>query len=120
MVGLYGLINCIRYKYEYNFYVNNIALMIVGIGSIAFHGTLLRSGQILDEVPMLWASLSMLYVSLTFRYKSNILLIIMILYGILSSLIYFYVSFDMFVITYIITVGSIIISTGFHLKKLKI
>lgn len=93
--------------------------MIVGIGSIAFHGTLLRNGQILDEVPMLWCSLSMLYVSLTFRYKSNLILVVMILYGVMSTIIYFYVSFDIFVVAYIITVGSLIISTGFHLRKVK-
>eukprot|EP01084_Bolivina_argentea_P062277 113868_1 len=119
MAGLYGLINCIRYKYEYKFYLNNITLMIVGIGSIAFHGTLLREGQILDEIPMLWCSLSMLYVSCTFTFQSNILFVFMILYGIISTFIYFYVSFDVFVIAYIITVASIILSTGIQIRKIK-
>ena len=118
LAGLYGLINCMRYKYEYKFYFNNITLMVVGIGSIAFHGTLLREGQILDELPMLWCSLSMLYVSCTFTYKSNVLLICMLMYGILSTFIYFYVAFDIFLIAYIITVFSIIVTTVLQIRKM--
>ena len=53
MADLYGSINCIRYKYQYKFYINNITLMIIGFRSIAFHATLLCEGQILDQVPML-------------------------------------------------------------------
>ena len=34
---------------------------VVGVGSFAFHLTLLRTGQILDEVPMLWATLTLIY-----------------------------------------------------------
>jgi len=34
---------------------------LVGIGSAAFHGTLLWTGQIMDELPMVYASLTFLY-----------------------------------------------------------
>ena len=30
------------------------AVAVVGAGSIAFHATLMRTGQVADEVPMLW------------------------------------------------------------------
>eukprot|EP00760_Papus_ankaliazontas_P033921 PhM_4_TR6797/c0_g1_i1/m.84861/K04711/ACER3, YDC1; dihydroceramidase len=36
----------------------------VGLGSMAFHGTLTHQGQALDEVPMLWAAMMMTYARL--------------------------------------------------------
>ena len=34
---------------------------VIGVGSFLFHATLMRTGQILDEVPMLWATLVLVY-----------------------------------------------------------
>jgi len=53
----------LTYKYGYSkrFFVVNMMVAMVGIGSAAFHGTLLWTGQILDELPMVYASLSFLY-----------------------------------------------------------
>ena len=61
--GIIGLRQCIKYNYETRFFIANIFVIIVGFGSMAFHGTLLRSGQVLDEVPMLWSTLAMLYIA---------------------------------------------------------
>jgi len=36
-------------------------VMLVGLGSAAFHGSLLYTGQIMDELPMVYASLALLY-----------------------------------------------------------
>jgi len=53
----------LTYKYGYSkrFYVVNMLVAMVGFGSAAFHGTLLWTGQITDELPMVYASLSFLY-----------------------------------------------------------
>jgi len=59
--ALYGLYNAYRYGYEKRFVVVNLLVGLVGLGSAAFHGTLLYTGQIMDELPMIYASLSILY-----------------------------------------------------------
>jgi len=59
--ALYGLFLAYKYGYERRFVVVNLMVGLVGLGSAAFHGTLLYTGQILDELPMIYASLSILY-----------------------------------------------------------
>jgi len=39
----------------------SVSLVAVGLGSVAFHGTLLKRDQALDEVPMLWLALTAAY-----------------------------------------------------------
>lgn len=62
--ALYGLFLTFKYGYGDRFVVMNLMLGLVGVGSAAFHGTLLYTGQILDELPMVYAVLSCLYVIL--------------------------------------------------------
>lgn len=38
-----------------------LAVGIVGCGSFAFHATLMRTGQVADEIPMLWGTLTLIY-----------------------------------------------------------
>jgi len=59
--ALYGLYLTYKYGYDKRFIVVNLMVGLVGIGSAAFHGTLLYTGQILDELPMVYASISILY-----------------------------------------------------------
>jgi dihydroceramidase len=46
---------------EDRFFYCHIGLMIVGIGSWCFHGTLLYQMQLLDELPMIWGSAFLIY-----------------------------------------------------------
>jgi len=57
-----GLYHAYKYGYDKRFILVNLLLAAVGLGSAAFHGTLLYFGQILDELPMVYAVLSFLYV----------------------------------------------------------
>ncbi|MEZ4265532.1 MAG: ceramidase [Myxococcota bacterium] len=41
-----------------------VSIAIIGAGSIAFHGTLKASSQALDELPMLWSALIVLFILL--------------------------------------------------------
>ena len=36
-------------------------LGVMGLGTIAFHTTLMRTGQVMDEIPMLWGTLAVIY-----------------------------------------------------------
>jgi dihydroceramidase len=60
-LAFYGLYLTYKYGYDRRFIVVNLMVCLVGIGSAAFHGTLLYTGQILDELPMVYASISFLY-----------------------------------------------------------
>ena len=62
MVGVFFFIKNVRYRYGKRFALAALGVAVVGAGSIAFHGTLQRWGQILDEVPMLWSSLVCLWI----------------------------------------------------------
>jgi len=60
-LALNGLYLTYKYGYDKRSYLVNSMVGLVGLGSAAFHGTLLYTGQILDEIPMVYASLSFLY-----------------------------------------------------------
>src|SRR5262245_39770729 len=47
---------------EARFALGYALLAIVGLGSIAFHGTLLKAAQACDELPMIFCGLSYAYV----------------------------------------------------------
>ena len=57
--GLLGMIYTRRL--ERRFYLAYATIAAVGVGSVLFHMTLLRPMQMLDEVPMLWAVIVMVY-----------------------------------------------------------
>jgi dihydroceramidase len=59
LLGLYGLWQCARSSVarERRFAWSFIGLAAVGAGSVAFHGTLLRTAQALDELPMVYLGL---------------------------------------------------------------
>ena len=63
---------CVQYKHNYKLILSSFGVIVVGIGSFVFHGTMKRTGQMLDEIPMLWCSLFMLYTSLAlFRFQTQ-------------------------------------------------
>lgn len=61
LVGVSGVVLCHVQRLGAEQMLAYSLVGIVGIGSCCFHATLMRTGQILDEVPMLWAALSLLY-----------------------------------------------------------
>jgi len=60
-MGLIGIIECRRLKLARQYWLSFFALMVVGIGSVLFHGTLAYSAQLADELPMILGSLVFVY-----------------------------------------------------------
>ncbi|KAI8822113.1 ceramidase-domain-containing protein [Fimicolochytrium jonesii] len=61
VLPLVGLRSCVALEAEPRYYLSYVALMLVGVGSFLFHGTLTFFTQLLDEVPMMAATCIFLY-----------------------------------------------------------
>lgn len=59
--GLYGIYMHWGFV-ELRFIVAFSSFVVVGLGSCAYHSTLLRSMQLLDELPMVWANSVFIYI----------------------------------------------------------
>ncbi|CAG5126211.1 unnamed protein product [Candidula unifasciata] len=60
-----------KQQHEKRFIYSFLAITVVGIGSLFFHMTLQYSMQLMDELPMLWASACFIYVALMTKSKYN-------------------------------------------------
>jgi len=113
-LALYGVYLSYKYGYEKRMVVVNLLVALVGIGSAAFHGTLLYTGQIMDELPMVYASLSILYVVMEMDAKSKPIykyLAPMILgYSALFTAVYLYLPsfFIFFLVGYIFSILTLV------------
>jgi hypothetical protein len=96
--ALHGLSQCYRHSLELKFWASYLGVLVIGIGSVAFHGTLHRWGQVMDEVPMLWASLCFLYVSMTMDGARPLLAAGLTCWGAFSTIVYFSWGFHLFVV----------------------
>ena len=105
----------LQYQYGVRFILASLGVTIIGLGSVAFHGTLRRWGQVLDEIPMLWSSLLFLWIGATNTMSSSTALkswsmplgLLLLVIGTLSTFMYFQGGFLFFIVTYVITVASI-------------
>jgi dihydroceramidase len=62
--GFIGLYLTMRERIERRFQFLYLVIIVVGLGSVAFHGTLQLEYQLLDELPMLWGMLGWVFIIL--------------------------------------------------------
>ncbi|CAK4639330.1 unnamed protein product [Aphanomyces euteiches] len=62
LAGFYGLYRSIALGFEWRFHLIYINIVVIGIGSAMFHGTLLFVSQQFDETPMIWSMLIWFYI----------------------------------------------------------
>jgi len=89
--SLIGIVLLLRNNFEWRFLLIHIITIIVGVGSALFHGTLLISGQMWDEVPMLWFIISLGYILLQLNIDGNRLFTILgcVFYASLCSVVHY-------------------------------
>ena len=66
--GLLGLVLSLRYGLRRRFALGWACMVVVGVGSVAFHGTLRREGQALDELPMVFGTQAFTFVAVEAAY----------------------------------------------------
>jgi len=113
-----------KYGYDKRFFVVNLMVAMVGFGSAAFHGTLLYTGQILDELPMVYTSIAMLYAVLemegtdkkpVYKYTAPLLLA----FSVIFTLVYLYLPdfFIFFLVGFIMLVLALIYQSALIFRQ---
>jgi dihydroceramidase len=107
LVALIGLWFGIKNQYPLRIMVAYVGLFIVGIGSMAFHGTLTREGQALDELSMLCTVTCLFYCILDEndfkRFPPRFLVPLLIIFNIALSVVYSWFPwyFNFFIVVYV-------------------
>ena len=104
-----------RYGLQYN--LACIGMIMIGLGSAAFHGTLLRGSQMLDEIPMLWGICGFCLLTASARCDDatrNKWFVAVLLWAVFCTVMYFAAGFVMFIVLYSITVATTILASYYQ------
>ncbi|KAF9190544.1 Alkaline ceramidase 3 [Haplosporangium sp. Z 767] len=107
LVGLVGVY--LHATFEKRFLLTFGSIAVVGLGSIAFHGTLLFPLQMLDEVPMVYSILSLAYCCIedrSYRRYGTWFPVSIALYGLLTTLIMLFAGPDNHLLEFVVFQSS--------------
>lgn len=111
LLGAFGVKLAMQQRWKQKLLWPLIGLMIVGLGSMGFHGTLLKGGQALDELSMIWSAAFLVYAALQAeaRHAPHWLGRALGMYLLSFSLAYFYIPgfFIYFILSYMGLCGVI-------------
>ena len=103
--GLLGAVYAVRDGLEKRFVVSYLAIATIGCGSCAFHGSLLYTGQVMDELPMIYGVLCFLYALATKEREHRVRNAVGLLaYASVATTLYFTFGFECFLVMYISSV----------------
>ena len=129
-VGAVGLVHCRRQKLGAAQAASYGVVGVVGVGSILFHATLMRTGQVLDEVPMLWAVVCLLFAAVSAERERRTsrgmdqtgvgrrhaaLRIGLAAYTLAATALYFYSGFVGFIVAYAASVVALVLLAAFQM-----
>jgi len=70
ILAVFGIYQGVKLHVQPCIHASYLALAVVGVGSALFHGTLLYSCQLLDELPMIYGTLIFLYTIFEFENRT--------------------------------------------------
>ena len=122
LYGVYYLHQTALHGHGWKIALSSIGVIVIGVGSFAFHGTLQREGQMLDELPMLWSAVFFLFTALTLgeppnSARSTWIGLGLMAYAGINSAVYFAGGFVYFILAYIVAVVCVFASTVHHMLK---
>eukprot|EP01012_Entosiphon_sulcatum_P058043 TRINITY_DN81975_c0_g1_i1.p1 TRINITY_DN81975_c0_g1~~TRINITY_DN81975_c0_g1_i1.p1 ORF type:complete len:247 (+),score=26.19 TRINITY_DN81975_c0_g1_i1:158-898(+) len=111
--GLFGALWAVEYRHESRILFCFLIVAFIGLGSVAFHSTLTATGQLLDELGMIYAGPVFLY-SIAIRTHSTAAALASVGYCLVFTAAYFLLPqlFVMFVCTYVAAVVLIFVITA--------
>ncbi|KAF9351765.1 Alkaline ceramidase 3 [Mortierella sp. AD094] len=107
IVGLVGMY--LHSTFEKRFLLTFGSIAVIGLGSIAFHGTLLFPLQMLDEVPMVYSILSLAYCCIenrSYRRYGTWFPVGIALYGIITTLVMLFAGHDNHLLEFVVFQSS--------------
>ena len=127
LTGVFGILLARQQKLGAEQALSYFGVGIVGCGSLAFHGTLMRTGQVLDEIPMLWGVLMLLYCAYQHAVERRrrleggasanaptptrllVLRGVLLFYALSATGVYFSFGFDIFILLYGVSVACLVL-----------
>jgi dihydroceramidase len=91
LCGALDLYQSPKMECELRFQLYALSVILVGLGTVAFHGSLTYVGQLGDELPMVWCMMVSWYILITMhnkKYNGNFLAQVLTTYAIVFSLVH--------------------------------
>ncbi|TLS27349.1 hypothetical protein PpBr36_05102 [Pyricularia pennisetigena] len=92
-LGVKGIRNCIANGFSPALTLSFVGYVVIGLGSMAFHGTLWYSMQLADELPMIWTVCVMAQVTFSYgKSKASSMLLGLVFAGVAAFVTIYYVT----------------------------